>query len=113
MAEINVYEQYFEAEGSFNDVERKACLVMLVSHSEAGMIRYEAAVTFFPHRDEEDYAVSYDAYFTEELYSAPGRRSKKREAELLETFRDVIDRLAEENGFTVFWEKPLREERRG
>ena len=51
---VNVYEQYFAAEGAFNGVERRGALVMLVSDSEAGTICYRAAVTFFPHRDEED-----------------------------------------------------------
>ena len=36
MAVINVYEQYFEAQGTFNGVKRKAALVMPVSDSEAG-----------------------------------------------------------------------------
>ena len=35
---INVYEQYFKAEGTFNGVERKGALVMLISDSEAGNI---------------------------------------------------------------------------
>ena len=61
--EINVYEQYFEAEAVFEGVLRKAALVSLQSNSQAGFITYKATVTFFPHRDEEDYAVSYDAYF--------------------------------------------------
>ena len=55
MATINVYEQYFAAECTVNDVPRRAALVMLISDSEAGQIRYEAAVSFFPHRDEEDF----------------------------------------------------------
>ena len=80
---INVYEQYFKAEGMFSGVERKGALVMLISDSEAGNISYKAAVTFFPHRYEEDYGVSYDAYFEKELYNAAGRRSKKREEEFL------------------------------
>ena len=84
MATINVYEQYFAADLVANDVPRRAALVMLISDSEAGQIRYEAAVTFFPHNDEEDYAVSYDAYFSKVLYEAKGRRSKKREQALLE-----------------------------
>ena len=74
---------------------------------------YRAAVTFFPHRDEEDYAVSYDAFFEQELYRAPGRRSKKRETAMLDSFRDDIDRLVEPAGAKVFWERPLREARRG
>ena len=113
MAVINVYEQYFEARMTANGVDRKAALVMLISDSEAGQIKYEAAATFFPHRDEEDFAVSYDAYFSKVLFEGKGRRSRKREAQLLEGFRAEIDSLAAENGGEVFWDKPLREERRG
>lgn len=109
---INVYEQYFKAEGTFNGVERKGALVMLISDSEAGNIFYKAAVTFFPHRNEEDYAVSYDVYFEKEIYQAPGRRSKKREEELLTEVPSIIDEIAEENKFKVLWDEPLREERR-
>ena len=111
--EINVYEQYFEAQGVFSEVERKGALVMLISNSERGMITYKEAVTFFPHRDEEDYGVSYDAYFEKVLYSGKGRRSKKREAAYLEELPSIIDELSEENHAKVFWEKPLREARRG
>ena len=81
---INVYEQYFKADAMFSGVKRNGALVTLISDSEAGTITYKAAVTFFPHRDEEDYAVSYDAYFEKELYQGKGRRSKKKEAEYLE-----------------------------
>ncbi|MBR2701000.1 MAG: hypothetical protein IKD99_01600 [Erysipelotrichaceae bacterium] len=110
---INVYEQYFKADAVFFDVQRNGALVMLVSDSEAGMITYKAAVTFFPHKDEEDYAVSYDAYFEKELYQGKGRRSKKKEAAYLEQLHEVIDALAEENKARVLWEEPLREARRG
>ena len=113
MAVINVYEQYFEAELVYQEVERRAALVMLISDSSAGVIRYEAAVTFFPHRDEEDYAVSYDAFFSKVLYEGRGRRSKKREEKFLETLEDDIRELAEEAGGEVFFDKPLREARRG
>lgn len=110
---INVYEQYFEAEGVFSEVERKGALVMLISDSERGQITYKVAVTFFPHRDEEDFAVSYDAYFEKELYCGKGRRSKKKEAGYLKHFREEIDALAAENNAEVFWDKPLTDERRG
>ena len=86
---------------------------MLVADSDAGNIKYEAAVTFFPHNDEEDFAVSYDAYFSKVLYEAKGRRSKKREEALLESFQNEIDQLAETIGGKVLWDQPLREERRG
>ena len=111
--ELNVYEQYYEAQGVFSEVERKGALVMLISDSERGMITYKAAVTFFPHRDEEDYAVSYDAYFEKVIYEGKGRRSKKKEAIYLEQLPEVINQLAKENGAEVCWDKPLREARRG
>lgn len=113
MKVVNVYEQYFSAELVFNEVERKAALVMLIATSDNGTIKYEAGVTFFPHRDEEDFAVSYDAWFVRELYAGPGRRSKKREQKLMETFREEIDSLAEQAGGKVFWDQPLREARMG
>ena len=113
MATINVYERYYAAEAEFNGVPRHGALVMLVADSDAGNIRYEAAVTFFPHRDEEDYAVSYDAYLSKVLYEAKGRRSKKREAVLLETLVAEIDQLADTIGGKVIWEEPLQEARRG
>ena len=108
---INVFEQYLKAEAEFNDVPRHGALVMLIADSDAGNIRYEAAVTFFPHNDEEDYAVSYDAYLSKVLYEAKGRRSKKREQALMEEFRQHIDELAETIGGKVLWDNPLREDR--
>lgn len=110
---INVYEQYFAARLVANEVPRRAALVMLISDSEAGNIRYEAAVSFFPHRDEEDFAVSYDAYYTKVLYEAKGRRSKKREQVLMQELQGHIDQLAQEAGGEVYWDQPLREARLG
>ena len=109
---VNVYEQFFSAKAEYNNVPRHAALVMLIADSESGNIRYEAAVTFFPHRDEEDCAVSYDAYFSKVLYEAKGRRSKKREEVLLQELQQHIDELAHEAGGTVYWDQPLREARR-
>jgi hypothetical protein len=65
---LNIYSQYFSAKLLFNDVPRHAAMVKLVCTSEAGNVQYEAAVTFFPHNDEDDYAVSYDAYFSKVIY---------------------------------------------
>jgi len=106
---INVYSQYFEAKANFSGVERRGALVLLISDSEAGSITYKAAVTFFPHNDPEDFAVSYDAYFEKELYSASGRRSRKREAALLESLQSEVDTLASEHDATVDWSHPLGE----
>jgi hypothetical protein len=113
MATVNVFEQYFSADAEFNGVPRHGAKVMLIATSEEGNIRYEAAVTFFPHSDEEDFAVPYDAYFSKVLYESKGRRSKKREEALLETFPVEIDQLADTIGGKVLWEQPLREARRG
>ena len=110
---VNVYSQYFAAQGAFNGVERRGALVLLVSDSEAGKITYRAEVSFFPHRDEEDFAVSYDACFEKELYNAQGRRSRKREAALLESLRAEIDALASTHGAVVDWTRPLTDARRG
>lgn len=110
---INVYEQYFAADMAANGVPRHAALVMLVADSEAGHIHYEAAVTFFPHNDEEDYAVSYDAYFNKVLFDAKGRRSKKREQALMDELHGHIDELAGKAGGVVYWDQPLRKAKMG
>lgn len=111
--EINVYERYFKADAQFSGIQRKGALVLLISDSEAGHIVYKAAVAFFPHRDEEDFAVSYDAYFEKELYNGKGRRSGKKEAEYLTHLCETIDEIAQEKQAIVFWNEPLSEERRG
>ena len=111
MATINVYEQYFEAKMKYNGVDRKGALVMLIADSDAGNIKYEAAVTFFPHSDEEDFAVSYDAYFSKVLFEGKGRRSKKRDNTYLESLKDNVDEVAKEEGGEIYWDKPLREAR--
>ena len=110
---VDVYEQYFEANADVNGRKRHAALVKLISDSCDGMIRYEAFVSFFPHDDEEDYAVSYDACYSKEICYAKGRRSKKKEAVYLEGLQKDIDELASEINAEVFWDRPLREERRG
>ena len=110
---IDVYAQFYSAELIYNGVPRHAAIVKLTSDSEDGQIRYSASVSFFPHKDEEDYAVSYDAFFEKELFKAKGRRSKKREANLMADLQAYIDALSEEVGGKVFWGCPLREARRG
>ena len=108
---IDVYERFYKADAVFSDVRRNGALVKLTSDSEAGNITYTANVTFFPHVDDEDFAVSYDAYFETVLYSGKGRRSKKKEAAYLEQLQETIDALATENEATVLWDEPLTDER--
>lgn len=113
MATINVYEQYFKADCIANGVQRNAVSVLLISDSECGNIRYEVAVNFFPHNADDDFAISYDAYYSRIVYEASGRRSKKREKGFLDNLRTVADELAAEVQATIFWDQPLIEARRG
>ncbi len=112
MKVIDVYEQYFSAHCEYNGVPRRGALVKLTAESDAGRIRYYFSVSFFPHRDAEDYAVSYDACAEETVYAAPGRRSRKREEALLPALRERIDALSASLGGRMDWETPLREARR-
>ena len=109
MKVIDVYKQYFEAECVYNEVPRKGVVVTLTATSDCGQIKYEVGISFFPHRDEEDYGISYDAYASKVIYEAKGRRSKKREAEFLPKVREYADALALEMNGTILWDKPLRE----
>ena len=113
MKVISVYQRYFGAEACFSGVKRRAAQVMLTATSEDGNVTYEASVNFFPHEDDEDFSVSYDAYFSKVVYSAKGRRSKKREEELLSGLENTVDELCEKAGAKVLWDRPLTPERRG
>ena len=113
MATINVYQQYFAAKCKFYGFERHGASVMLIATSEEGQIKYEVAVSFFPHVSDDEFAISYDAYFSNVLYEAKGRRSKKREQELMESIQTEADSLANEANGKIFWDKPLIEARRG
>lgn len=55
-------------------------------------------VGIFPHVDDEDFAVSYDAYFSVVMYEGKDRRSKKREAELMEKLRGTVDSITNATG---------------
>ena len=113
MANIDVYKQYFSAECVFNGVDRRGAVVWLNAESESGNIRYEVGVTFFPHRDAEDFAVSYDACLTKELLRVKGRRSKKRDELYLSQVQAVADELAASINAVVYWDKPLNEAQYG
>ena len=64
-------------------------------------------LSFFPHDTAEDFGISYDICASRTLYESKGRRSRKREAALLEGLQETLDDLAAEMGGEVFWEKPL------
>ena len=109
MKNVDVYKQYFAAECTFNGVERRGALVWLNAESDSGIIRYEVGVTFFPYRDPQDFAVSYDACVLKELLRTQGRRTKKRDAQYLEQVRPAAEALAASLGGTIHWDSPLRE----
>ena len=104
---VDVYKRYYAANCVYNEVERKGAVVTLTVTSEGGEVKYEYTLSFFPHRDPEDFAVSYDAYASRQMYAAKGRRSKKREAAYLGMLRQEIGALAESLGGTVDWDNPL------
>ena len=110
MKSIDVYEQYFEADYEFNGVKRKGCAVKLTATSEEGMITYTNSISFFPHRDAEDFGISYDAYFEKTLYSAKGRRSRKKDKEYLEDIQNLSMAICPVDA-RIFWDKPLIEAR--
>jgi len=109
MKVIDVYKQYLSGECVYNEVERKGVVVTLTATSDSGNIMYEVGISFFPHRDEEDFGISYDAYASKEIFNEKGRRSKKRDALMLEQVKEVADVLAEEMNGVIYWDKPLRE----
>lgn len=109
MKTIDVYKQYFSAECTFAGVARRGAAVWLTAESDSGMIRYEVGLTFFPHLDAEDFAISYDACAVKELIRAQGRRSKKRDALYLGQVRAAADEIADSLGGTIHWDKPLTE----
>ena len=65
MKVIDVFTCYYGATASVNDRDRHAAVVKLTATSDAGMITYEYSVSFFPHDDPEDFAISYDACVNE------------------------------------------------
>ena len=111
--DIDVYKQYFLADCVHAGVKRRAAAVYLMSSSGEGRITYTVGVTFFPHVDDEDFAVSYDAVAEKVIYSGKGRRSKKREAGFMGKLRDTADEAASELDGTIYWEEPLTEPRLG
>ena len=87
MKVIDVYKQYLSGECVYNEVERKGVVVTLTATSDSGNIMYEVGISFFPHRDEEDFGISYDAYASKEIFNEKGRRSKKKETVFMEQVR--------------------------
>ena len=113
MKNADVYKQYFAAECTFNGVERRGAVVWLNAESDSGTIRYEVGVSFFPHRDAEDFAISYDACAAKELLRTKGRRTKKRDQQYLAEVHSAADEIALSLNGTIRWDKPLREAQYG
>ena len=113
MKNVDIYKQYFSAECTFNGVKRRGAAVWLNAESDSGIIRYEVGVTFFPHKDAEDFAISYDACVQKELIRTQGRRSKKRDELYLAQVQTTADEIARSLNGIIHWEKPLGEAQYG
>ncbi len=113
MKDIDVFEQYFEADCVYNGIARHAAAVKLNMTSEEGNITYKVCVIFFPHNDETDYLVTYDAYGEKILYEAKGRRSRKKDEQYLAVMPETAQKIAADMGGKIFFDKPLIEARRG
>ncbi len=113
MSCIDVYKQYFSARCTFNGVERLGVVIWLMAESASGNIRYEIGVSFFPHKDAEDFAISYDACALKEVCNASGRRSKKRDEQFLAQVQEVANELASSLEGVIYWEQPLNEAQYG
>lgn len=111
MKVVDIYSQYFNGSCTYNNIDRHAAIVALEVVSDEGNIQYLVRVNFFPHNDEEDYLVTWDALAEETIYSAKGRRSKKKEQAFMEMVKPVADKLAEQLNGTIDWDNPLREAR--
>jgi hypothetical protein len=57
--------------------------------------------------------ISYDAFESEVIYEANGRRSKKKEKQYLEKLCEAADQIASRLVGRVLWDKPLRDARIG
>lgn len=113
MKTVDVYRQYFAADCDFSGVQRRGAAVWLTAESDAGNIRYEVGVSFFPHVDECDFAISYDACALKEMENTKGRRNKKRDALYLQQLRTAADSLADSLSGTIDWNTPLNEPQYG
>lgn len=113
MKNIDVYKQYFSAECTFNGAERRGAVVWLNAESDSGMIKYTVGVSFFPHKNAEDFAISYDACGEKELLYTKGRRSKKRDEQYLAQVQTAADEIAASMQGVIYWDKPLNEAQYG
>lgn len=109
MKNVDIYKQYFSAECTFNGVERHGAAVWLNAESDSGMIRYEVGVSFFPHQNAEDFAISYDACALKELIRTQGRRSKKKDEQCLDQMQAAANEIADSLKGTIHWDEPLME----
>lgn len=108
MKVIDVYRQFFSATCLYHDIPRNGALVTLTATSEQGTIKYEVTLTFFPHTEPTDFAISYDAYLSKTIYENRGRRSKKREAAFLADLPNLATALAAKLNGQIHWDAPLR-----
>ena len=109
MKVIDVYKQYFKGNCIYNDIQRNGVVITCTATSDQGYITYDVQISFFPHVDEEDYLISYDACIQKNIFYDKGRRSKKKEQVYLNEIKNHADELASNLNGIIYWDKPLRE----
>lgn len=109
MKTIDIYQQYYKAECEFSGILRHGASVIVTAESDSGYIQYTVSVNFFPHTDEDDFGITYDAIKTVTVYEGKGRRSRKREEELLSKLHETAEALADEMNGRIMWDQPLSE----
>jgi len=109
---LDVYRQYFHAHGIYNAVQRRAANVKLTLYKDTdGICEYRISASLFRFEDEEDFLDGSDAMVSRAVLTGLKRRSKKKEAQLLEGLSKQIDELLPQlgEGTVIYWDKPLRD----
>ena len=113
---LDVYSQYFNAHCVSDGSERKAAIVKLTLMKDIeGIQEYQISASFFPFRDPEDFLVANDVLVSKTVLAGIKRRNRKKEAEIMKSFRDEIDAILPElkADAVIYWDRPLLDARWG
>ena len=80
-----------------------------------GIQEYQISASFFPFRDPEDFLVANDVLVSKTVLAGIKRRNRKKEAEIMKSFRNEIDAILPElkADAVIYWDRPLLDARWG